>query len=94
MDAEAPPLAITCVCGPSGCGKSTLLLLAAGLLSPGEGSVLVCGADVAAADSDWLRRRVAVVEQSSALFAGSVRYNLSYGLVWHESPACLVRHRS
>lgn len=31
------------IIGPSGCGKSTLLSLAAGLLTPSEGSVSCCG---------------------------------------------------
>jgi putative ABC transport system ATP-binding protein len=32
--------------GPSGCGKSTLLLLAAGILVPGRGTVLVAGEEI------------------------------------------------
>jgi len=34
------------IVGPSGCGKSTLLLMAAGLLSPTEGKVLVGGKEL------------------------------------------------
>jgi putative ABC transport system ATP-binding protein len=32
--------------GPSGCGKSTLLLMAGGLLTPDDGSILVDGTDI------------------------------------------------
>ncbi len=40
--AEGEPIAVI---GPSGCGKSTMLLLAAGLLSPTAGQVLVDGVE-------------------------------------------------
>ncbi len=43
LSIECAPGRITCVVGPSGCGKSTLLRLAAGLLNPESGQVLVNG---------------------------------------------------
>jgi ATP-binding cassette subfamily B protein len=57
--------------GPSGMGKTTLLRLMAGLYLPERGSVLVHGADAAAA-----RRSVAYVPQQMYLFAGSILENL------------------
>lgn len=35
-----------CVVGPTGCGKSTLLNVAAGLIAPSQGRVLVSGAEL------------------------------------------------
>jgi len=52
-----------CVIGPSGCGKTTLLKVAAGLLAPSAGSVLLDGTPVALAD-----RRVSIIFQSYGLF--------------------------
>ncbi|PPG28000.1 hypothetical protein C5B97_14060 [Pseudoclavibacter sp. RFBB5] len=61
------------ITGPSGSGKSTLLTLAQGLLAPREGKVLVGGAPAGSADA---RAELAVVEQSTFLFTGTVAENL------------------
>lgn len=58
----------TALMGPSGSGKSTFLHLAAGLLSPRAGSIVVDGEDVTrmgdAAAARFRRRRVGVVFQA------------------------------
>ncbi|WP_194923303.1 ABC transporter ATP-binding protein [Catenulispora pinisilvae] len=56
------------VVGVSGSGKSTLAGLAAGLYTPGSGSVTIGGAPVAG--------RVALIAQQPHLFAGTVADNL------------------
>ncbi len=61
------------ITGPSGSGKSTLLTLAQGLLAPREGTVLIGGALAGSSDA---RAELAVVEQSTFLFTGSVAENL------------------
>jgi ABC-type nitrate/sulfonate/bicarbonate transport system ATPase subunit len=58
--AEGEPVSVI---GPSGCGKSTMLLLAAGLLSPNEGSVLVGGELI-----DGVRRTTSLILQDFGLF--------------------------
>ena len=58
--ADGEPVAII---GPSGCGKSTMLLLAAGLLSPSEGSVTVGGQAL-----DGVRRTTSLILQDFGLF--------------------------
>ena len=54
--------------GPSGCGKSTVLKLAAGLLQPIGGSVVINGADLRDCDLRKVRQRIGYVVQSGALF--------------------------
>ncbi len=65
--------------GPSGCGKTTLLRMLAGFETPGEGRILIDGADVSAIPPN--RRPVNMVFQSYAVFPHmSVADNVSYGL--------------
>ncbi|PPF43807.1 hypothetical protein C5B85_11690 [Pseudoclavibacter sp. AY1F1] len=61
------------ITGPSGSGKSTLLTLAQGLLAPRAGTVLVGGAPAGSSDA---RAGLAVVEQSTFLFTGTIAANL------------------
>jgi ABC-type nitrate/sulfonate/bicarbonate transport system ATPase subunit len=64
------------VIGPSGCGKSTLLLLAAGLLVPTDGSVLVEGTPLAGP-----RRETALILQDFGLLPWkTVEANAGLGL--------------
>ena len=64
------------VIGPSGCGKSTLLLLAAGLLTPTEGTVSVAGAPVTGP-----RRETALILQDFGLLPWkTVEANAALGL--------------
>ncbi len=67
--------------GPSGSGKSTLLNLVLGFLRPTEGRILFDGRDMAELDMRTLRAFVAVVPQESVLFEGTVRDNITHGLV-------------
>ncbi|HTY00802.1 MAG TPA: ABC transporter ATP-binding protein [Bacteroidota bacterium] len=66
--------------GESGSGKSTLMNLVIGVRRPTAGRILLDGADMQALDLRQYRRFLAVVPQSSLLFAGSVRENIMYGL--------------
>lgn len=61
--------------GPSGVGKSTLSAMLQGELPPASGAVVVDGVDVVA-DPGAVRERLAVVEQRSHLFLGSIAENL------------------
>lgn len=47
-DLDLPQGGVVLLKGPSGCGKSTWLALAAGLLRPAGGSIVVAGQDLAA----------------------------------------------
>src|SRR5437867_4868462 len=64
-----------CIVGPSGCGKSTLLMIAAGLVTPTEGEVLVNGRLTLEPGADR-----GMVFQSYSLFPWlSVRRNIEFG---------------
>ncbi|MDX2238049.1 MAG: ATP-binding cassette domain-containing protein [Hyphomonadaceae bacterium] len=84
-DWSLPAGATALLVGPSGSGKSTLLNVAAGLLAPAAGRVLVDGVDIAAlkpAARDRFRgARIGVVFQSLRLVqALSVADNLALAL--------------
>jgi ABC-type multidrug transport system fused ATPase/permease subunit len=64
--------------GPSGAGKTSLVGLVARLYDPGEGSVLVDGADVRDVDIESLRSQIAFVADDSFLFTASVAENIAY----------------
>lgn len=65
--------------GPSGCGKSTLLSLMLRLYKPQRGRILIDGMDLSDLDCKSLRESMAVVPQSPAIFAASVRENIRFG---------------
>lgn len=58
------PGAINVVVGPNGCGKSTLLRMAAGLLPPMSGELLLDGQPFSAIGRKGLARRMAYLPQS------------------------------
>ncbi len=71
-----------CIVGPSGCGKSTLLSVAAGLVIPTEGDVLVDGKPAYAPGADR-----GMVFQSYSLYPWlSVRRNIEFGLEVKRTP--------
>nr|QFR37212.1 ABC transporter [Cyberlindnera americana] len=67
------------VIGESGSGKSTLTLLITRLYQ--TKSVFYEGTDVNDLNIMWLRNRVALVDQHARFFDGSIRENVTYGLV-------------
>ena len=65
--------------GPSGSGKTTIVSLLPRLYDVGEGRLLVDGVDVRDYRLSALRQSIAIVQQESLIFSGSVRDNLKYG---------------
>jgi ATP-binding cassette subfamily B protein len=66
--------------GESGAGKSTLVNLAIGFRLPSAGSVRLDGVDLRELDLRSYRRQIGVVPQTTILFNGTLRENVSYGL--------------
>ncbi|MBF8193774.1 ABC transporter ATP-binding protein [Nonomuraea sp. K274] len=78
------------VVGPSGCGKSTLMSMAAGLVEPDSGAVLVDGRPVDGPGPDR-----GVIFQQYALFPWlTVRKNVEFGLRLAQLPAEERRRRA
>ncbi|MGC5191648.1 ABC transporter ATP-binding protein [Streptomyces albidoflavus] len=75
----AGPGETTAVIGSTGSGKTTLLGLAARLIDPVEGEVLVDGVDIRRIDPALLACTVGLVPQKPYLFSGTVASNLRYG---------------
>lgn len=71
------PGARVAVVGASGSGKSTLIRLVAGLYRPWAGEIRLDGLPPEAIDRAVLTHSVAVVDQEIALFADSVRNNVT-----------------
>ncbi|MDB2275016.1 ABC transporter ATP-binding protein [Halorubrum ezzemoulense] len=65
--------------GPTGAGKSTVLKLLLRMYDVDEGSIEIDGQDVRDVTLKSLRRSIGYVGQSSYLFYGAVRENITYG---------------
>ncbi len=66
------------VVGPSGSGKSTLTKLIQRLYLPGEGQVMLDGADLSHVDPAWLRSYIGVVLQENLLFNRTIHENIAF----------------
>ncbi|MEK5447213.1 ABC transporter ATP-binding protein [Paenibacillus sp. FSL R7-0331] len=66
--------------GESGAGKSTVLNMVVGFYKPTGGSILVDGRPMEELDMRIYRQKLAVVPQSTVLFSGTIRSNITFGL--------------
>jgi ABC-type multidrug transport system fused ATPase/permease subunit len=66
--------------GPNGCGKTTLLSLLPRLIDPDEGTILIDGVDISTVKLESLRAQIGVVTQETALFRGTIRWNIAFGV--------------
>ena len=76
---DIQPGATIAIVGPNGAGKSTLLYLLLGFYRPLRGELRADDVPYDRLDLVELRRRIGVVMQHPAFFAGTVRENITYG---------------
>jgi ATP-binding cassette, subfamily C, bacterial len=72
------PGKIVALVGPTGCGKSTITKLISGLYEPWSGEILFDGKRLDQIPRSKITNSIAVIEQESLLFSGTVRDNLSF----------------
>ncbi|KRN03267.1 ABC-type multidrug transport system, ATPase and permease component [Levilactobacillus senmaizukei DSM 21775 = NBRC 103853] len=76
---EAKPNTVVAFAGPSGGGKSTIFGLLERYYQPTKGMVTIGGENANDFNlSDW-RSQIGYVSQDSAIMAGTIRHNLTYG---------------
>ncbi len=68
------------VVGASGSGKSTLMNMIIGFLKPTSGQLKIDGKSIEELNLSEYRHHISVVPQSSVLFSGTIRDNITYGL--------------
>jgi ATP-binding cassette subfamily B protein len=66
--------------GESGAGKSTVLNMVIGFYRPTSGRILVDGIPMEQLQMRSYRQSLAVVPQTTVLFSGTIRNNITYGL--------------
>lgn len=69
------------VLGPVGSGKTTLLRLLSGMYKPQEGRILLNDMELAHISKPVLAEKMGYLQQEGRLFAGSLRDNLTLGLM-------------
>lgn len=68
------------IVGPSGAGKTTILNLIIGFMEATGGQVCIDGYDIKTLNLHHYRKYLAVVPQTSILFRGTLRENITYGM--------------
>lgn len=77
---EAEPNQIIAFAGPSGGGKSTIFSLLERFYEPTGGTISFDGLPISAINLADYRSQIGYVSQDSAIMAGTIRENLTYGL--------------
>ncbi|MGE0210625.1 MAG: ABC transporter transmembrane domain-containing protein [Parvibaculaceae bacterium] len=67
------------IVGPSGAGKSTIFNLLLRFYDPHAGRILIDGVDIATADPQAVRSRIALVPQETIIFSASILDNIRFG---------------
>ena len=84
VTAVAEPGKVVALVGPNGAGKSTLLSLAARLIDPDEGKILLDGQDLSKHSLASVRRAIGMMSPDLPLLRGTIEKNLRYS--WPDAP--------
>jgi ABC-type multidrug transport system fused ATPase/permease subunit len=79
INMKIPHGATVALVGLSGAGKSTLLNLLTRFYQPTSGKLLLDGKEIAAYETDSLRRKIGLVLQKNHIFKGTIEENIRYG---------------
>lgn len=77
---EAQPNSIIAFAGPSSGGKSTIFSLLERFYQPTAGEITIGGQPIDSVSLENWRSQIGFVSQDSAIMAGTIRENLTYGL--------------
>lgn len=77
---EAKPNTVVAFAGPSGGGKSTIFGLLERYYDPDKGEIKIGDTTVKNVNLTNWRSQIGLVSQDAAIMAGTIRYNLTYGL--------------
>jgi ATP-binding cassette subfamily B protein len=80
FELEVRPGECIALVGESGAGKSTVLNMLVGFYRPTSGRILMDGVPYDELNMRAFRQKLAVVPQSTILFSGTIRDNITYGL--------------
>lgn len=78
LNFTAKPGELIAITGGNGAGKSTVLKLINGLYHPQAGAIHIDGTDIRQLEPQHLRRHIAYVPQTPAVFHGSIADNLRF----------------
>ena len=79
LDFVVEPGETVALVGESGSGKSTVINLVVGFNTAQSGQLLVDGRDITEIDLHSYRTMISIVPQTSILFSGTIRENITYG---------------
>lgn len=79
FDIKIPGGSVVALVGKSGAGKTTITDLIARFYDPTSGAILINGIDTRKIRLEHYRKMLAVVQQETFLFDGTVRDNIAYG---------------
>lgn len=88
---EAQPNTVVAFAGPSGGGKSTIFSLLERYYTPTAGEIMIGNHDVSDVNLANWREQIGFFSQDSAIMAGTIRHNLTYGLTGEYSDDDLWR---